>query len=723
MLPPPTRRRPKQVLCGVHALLAHSVRARLAVLVCVAAAHRMENTTQQATLQTAFTERRAFHSYLFAIAARTLGVGAPVGSIQAVLHDGTACFAAWLLAYGLRYDFTFGTTEWGEIEQTLFWVAPLQAFVLWRSGIHGGFWRYFGLTDLKRILKAVTVTALILPVALFMLRLEGTVPRSVFLLDPILLTLMMGGSRCAYRALHERVRNPLGRPIEPVLVLGAGDAGMKLVHALSQSKVWRIVGILDDDKRKHGRKLGGFEVLGSLAELPTLAERMGVRHAVLAMPSASHEVRRRTADLCASAKLTFLSVPSLDDLLRGKVTISQIKAVDVNDLLRRPPVCLDTAGPRQLLTGQTVMVTGAGGSIGSELCRQIAAFEPRCILLFEQNELALYRMEQEFSESFPDVHVQCVIGDVKDAARVDQVMRSYRPSVVFHAAAYKHVPLMECLNSWEAVRNNVFGTRVIAEAARRHDVRKFVLISTDKAVNPTNVMGTTKRLAEMVCQAVQQGSSTEFVIVRFGNVLGSTGSVIPKFQAQIQKGGPVTVTHPEITRYFMSISEAAQLVLRAGYIGQGGQILVLDMGEPVRIADLARDMIRFSGFSEDEIQIVYEGLRPGEKLYEELLADDEHTLPTSHSKVRIAQARTATGVLEDLDALLQPGIPRSDEGVRRMLMRLVPEYTPARHGATGTADSSGVFHPTSSDVAETQPLPRIKPHRRDPLHASKVSAS
>jgi FlaA1/EpsC-like NDP-sugar epimerase len=393
------------------------------------------------------------------------------------------------------------------------------------------------------------------------------------------------------------------------------------------------------------------------------------------MPAASHNARRRAVKICSEAGLKVMTVPSYDDLVSGKVTVSQIRHVELDDLLGRDPVVLDTAGLRQWINDRVVLVTGAGGSIGSELCRQIARYRPRQIVLFEHNEYALYTIEQEFAKSYPDLSLACAIGDVKDSLRVDQIMREHKPSVIFHAAAYKHVPLMETGNAWQAVLNNVAGTHVVARAAADHGVEKFVLISTDKAINPTSVMGASKRLAEMVCQSLQQRGASRFVMVRFGNVLGSTGSVIPKFREQIAAGGPVTVTHPEIRRYFMSIPEAAQLVLQAGLMGAGGEIFVLDMGEAVLIADLARELIKLSGFGENEIKIEYTGLRPGEKLYEELLADNENTLPTPHPKLRIAQAQRENGAwLDQLLAWLDSRDRRDDAEVRGELGRWVPEY-------------------------------------------------
>jgi FlaA1/EpsC-like NDP-sugar epimerase len=402
-----------------------------------------------------------------------------------------------------------------------------------------------------------------------------------------------------------------------------------------------VVGLLDDDEKKHGRLLHGVRVLGGLDDLPRFAQRLKLRHAIIAMPSVRYNVRRRVLEVCKRARVSVMTVPTLNNLTGKGAQPARIRKVAVEDLMKRDAVTLDDAQLHQLITGQVIMVTGAGGSIGSELCRQIAAYDPSMLVLYEMNEYAMYKVDEQLREDFPNLPVASLVGDIKNARRVNQVMHQYSPALVFHAAAYKHVPLMEEANAWEAVQNNVLGTYVVARAAIDYGVKKFVFVSTDKAVNPTNVMGATKRLAEMVCQSLQAEAQTQtrFEMVRFGNVLGSAGSVIPKFQEQIDKGGPVTVTHPEMVRYFMSIPEAAQLVLQAGSMGLGGEIFVMDMGEPIRIVDLARDMIRLSELSEGDIRIVYTGLRPGEKLFEELLADDEHTRPTPHPKLRIAKAR------------------------------------------------------------------------------------
>jgi len=642
-----------------------------------------------------------------------------VRTVLAILHDIAAAILSWLLAYLLRFNFDLPPDFSAEMLQTLLWVVPLQVAIFWKFGLYRGIWHYASLNDLRRIVLAVLLAAAIIPFVLWMLRSNLVVPRSVLVLNPLLLILFMGGSRILYRMWKEtRFHGRMKLSSEPVLVLGAGDAGVILSKDLAKNPEWQLVGFLDDDVDKKNCILNGVKVLGTLDELKRWVDHFGIKRVIIAMPARSHQMRQRAIQLCNEARVEALTVPSFDDLMSGKVAVSQLRAIELDDLLGRDPVALDNAGLQELLTGSVVMVTGAGGSIGSELCRQIARFTPARLVLFESSEFALYTLEQELQRVFPALSYVCLMGDVRDAERVGEVMQGYRPAVVFHAAAYKHVPLMEQHNAWQAVQNNVRGTWTVARAAQLHGVGKFVMISTDKAVNPTNVMGASKRLAEMVCQSLQpspvphhnpdettshstklpKGSSqvagylpqageeanekvtsklsTQFVIVRFGNVLGSTGSVIPKFRAQIAQGGPITVTHPEITRYFMSIPEAAQLVLQAGLMGQGGEIFVLDMGESVKIVDLAKQLIRLSGFTEDEIRIEFTGLRPGEKLYEELLADNEHTLPTPHPKLRIAQARAADAAwLEELLAW-SAVTTMPDMQVKTALQQWVPEYQP-----------------------------------------------
>jgi len=603
-------------------------------------------------------------------------------SALAFAHDVVAVGVAWIGAYLLRFNFETTDPYFVGVWATLPWILVTQTGVFLLFGLYRGLWRYASVPDLQRIVLAAIVGMAATALILRLVQLPVVVPRSVFALDPILLIMLMGGSRLVYRTLKEhRFVSINALDAQPVLVLGAGDAGAALVKDLSRSRDWRVVGLLDDNVGKHGLQIQALPVLGRIDELPTVAKRLSVSHAIIALPSASHSARRHAVEICNQAGVRALTVPAFDDLISGRVTVSQLRHVELDDLLGRDPVSLDTGGLRDWLRGRVVMVTGAGGSIGAELCRQIARFEPSRLVLFELNEFALYTIEQEFEKHFPGMRLACAIGDVKDTGRVSQVLDEYRPAIVFHAAAFKHVPLMENDNAWQAVLNNVRGTEALARASIERGVEKFVFISTDKAVNPTSVMGASKRLAEMVCQALQGSlagtpeSKTRFVMVRFGNVLGSTGSVIPRFRKQIAEGGPVTVTHPEVTRYFMSIPEAVQLVLQAGLMGRGGEIFVLDMGEPVKIADLARDLIKLSGFTEDDIKIEYTGLRPGEKLYEEPLAADENTLPTPHSKLKIARARLEDEAwLRRLDDWLQSEAPRSSAEVREGLARWVPEY-------------------------------------------------
>lgn len=602
-----------------------------------------------------------------------------------ILHDLMAVVVAWLGSYWLRFNLNLPEEFVAAAWSTLLWVLPLQAVILWRFGLYRGMWRFASLPDLKRILLAVGVAAVAVPVVLVLFRVDTVVPRTVLILDPILLLLIMGGSRFAYRSWKERHLLRLSTMNDkPVLVLGAGSAADFLLRELARTHSgYRAVGLLDDDAHKLGRQIHGVQVLGTLQELDAWVRHTEVEHAILALPSSPHALRKALADRCTDLGLSVLTVPSLEDLMAGKVSVSSLRPIELDDLLGRDPVQLDNAGLSGCLSGRAVMVTGAGGSIGSELCRQIALFRPSSLLLFERSEFALYQLEQEFLSNYPEQPIVCLIGDVCDQHRVAEVVAAHQPAVIYHAAAYKHVPLMERENALQALKNNVLGTRVVAKAARDAGVEKFVMVSTDKAVNPTNVMGASKRMAEMVCQTLQapaiaaDAAPTRFISVRFGNVLGSSGSVIPKFQRQIEAGGPVTVTHPQITRYFMSIPEAAQLVLQAGLMGRGGEIFVLDMGEAVKIVDLARLMIRLSGKQEDEVGIKFTGLRQGEKLYEEVLADSESTLATPHPKLRVAQARGADAGL--VEAFLEwiASTRQADDGeVRRRLGEWVPEYRP-----------------------------------------------
>jgi FlaA1/EpsC-like NDP-sugar epimerase len=595
-------------------------------------------------------------------------------SALALGHDIVVASIAWFASYLLRFNFELPLEHHAVMLQMLWLVLPLQIFAFISFGLYRGTWRFASVPDLKRILLSVAFAAVVLVVLLFMISATFLVPRSILILDPILLILMMGGSRFTFRAIkeHQLFGVHLIRG-EPVIIFGAGTAAISLLKDLSRSEEWRVVGLLDDDETMHGREILGVRVQGAISSLPKIAARFSVRHAIIAMPSAQPKERRRALELANQLNLEVLTVPSIDDLMSGRLNISQIRRVNVEDLLGRDAVDLDNSGLQGLIQGHAVLVSGAGGSIGSELCRQIVKFKPSTLICLDISEYALYQLEQVLSDT--SISLVYVVGDVKNVARLDQLLTRHQPKVVFHAAAYKHVPLMENENVSEAFNNNVLGTYTLAKASKAAGVDKFVLVSTDKAVNPTNVMGATKRLAEMVCQGLQEAKGTKFLMVRFGNVLGSSGSVIPKFREQIKAGGPITVTHPEITRYFMSIPEAAQLVMQASLMGAGGEIFVLDMGQPVRIVDLARDMIKLSGLQEDEIAIEFSGLRPGEKLYEELLADDERTVPTPHEKLRIASARSVDA--RWVDALLKwvsTTLAKDEQLIKKELKNWVEEY-------------------------------------------------
>jgi FlaA1/EpsC-like NDP-sugar epimerase len=542
-------------------------------------------------------------------------------------------------------------------------------------------WRFSGFGEIKRLTLACIVAGMLSAIVVMSLGLVK-VPRAVLALHPIVSLMGLALVRIAYRMTYEHARSRIaGRhgEIRRAIVLGAGEAARLLLAGLQQQG-WVVLGLLDDDRSKHGARINGVPVLGPLDALAGKPSWGAATHVVVAMPAATRAQRRRALDLAAGTGLPVLTVPSADELRTGQTRVERLRDIEPEDLLGREPVVLDESGVEQVLRGKTVLITGAGGSIGSELCRQVARFAPARLVLVELSEFNLYSIEQELGQSHPALELVRLIGDVKDLPQLRTIFAAWRPQVVFHAAAYKHVPLMEAHNAVAALRNNTLGTHRAALAAAEGGAERFVLISTDKAVNPTNVMGATKRAAEMVVAALAaQHPGTRFMAVRFGNVLGSSGSVIPKFKEQIERGGPVTVTHPEIIRYFMTIPEAARLVLQAGAIGKSGQVLVLDMGEPVKIVDLARDLIRLAGHTTDEIAIEFTGLRPGEKLYEELLADADDTLPTEVPRLRVARlqqpAAHDAGLRELLTLAAGDGAEVAE--VRGALRRAVPEFSAA----------------------------------------------
>ncbi len=624
-------------------------------------------------------------------------------------HDLIVSALVWTFTFSLRWNFELEQTTQIILLQTLPAVLAVQFGCFVYFGLYRGIWRYASVHDLKLIAKAVGVSALIIPILLLLWRNGLGVPRSLYFLNPLLLILFMCSGRLLYRWWKEKSAWPQSRQSQPVLLLGAGNAALTLIDELHRTSGWFVVGLLDDNRNKVGRQLGGVRILGSWDQLEQVARDCNCQHAVLATGTTDHATRRRVFELCEKAHVKLLVIPDVHELMSGRVKVSQIRHVQVDDLLGRDPVHLDISGLRHMLAGKSVLVTGGGGSIGSEVCRQVARFEPARIIVIEMNEFALYQVTEDLHARFPAVKVVPILGDIKDERRLIEIFVRYEPRVVFHAAAYKHVPILERDNAWQAVRNNAHGTRVVADVAARFEVEKFVYISTDKAVNPTNVMGATKRLAEMILQYRHRLNGLPVVIVRFGNVLGSSGSVIPKFREQIDRGGPITVTHPEITRYFMSIPEATQLVLQAGHMGRGGETFVLDMGEPIRIVDLARTMIRLSGFSEEEIPIEFTGLRAGEKLYEELLADNEKTLPTPHQKVRVSRPIEPPGSGWEVGARawLESVGPYRDSEVRRALAQWVPEYQPAMQPDYESIKGGKPLTGSAADPSPpTLPMPR-----------------
>lgn len=597
-----------------------------------------------------------------------------------LLVDALVVAACW----NITYLFRLGFERWWSARPAYDgWVllGVVCAYVATSSALKvpQGMWRFSGFGDIKRLALACLLAGSVAGAVVVALGLSK-VPRAVLALHPVVTLMGLALVRLAYRMTYEHARSRIaGQRGEQrrALVLGAGDAGRLLMVGLLQQG-WEVLALLDDDTSKHGARIVGVPVLGSLDRLADEALRSGASHVIVAMPSATPKQRRRAFDLAAATGLHVLTVPSASELQTGKTRIERLRDIEPEDLLGREPVVLDEGGIGRTLAGKTVLVTGAGGSIGSELCRQVARYSPMTIVLYELSEFNLYTIEQELSNDHPSIELVRLIGDVKDLAHVRQTFAVWRPEVVFHAAAYKHVPLMEEENAAAALRNNTLGTYHAALAAAEFEAERFVLISTDKAVNPTSVMGATKRAAEMVVSALAaERVVTRFMAVRFGNVLGSSGSVIPKFKEQIARGGPVTVTHPDIIRYFMTVTEAARLVLQAAAIGDSGQVLVLDMGEPVRIADLARDLIRLAGHAVAEMPIVFTGLRSGEKLFEELLGDTDSTLPTQVARLRIAQLQERP---DSIGALLrwtqQTQQPTRDQVVA-ILRSVVKEYQSA----------------------------------------------
>ena len=583
---------------------------------------------------------------------------------------------AYLLAFFVDGDFSVARLQWGLIFGTLPFVLLIRFSIFAWFHLFEGLWRYVSMRDIVAILKAVTLGSLALSttmVAVF----GREFRRPVLLLDWLLCLALVGGVRLAVRAMRESARN--GKPRgKRALVVGAGDAAEMLVREIDRNLElpYNVVGFVDDDPAKQRRRIHGKKVLGAIHRLAELCSVNEVHELLIAIPSATGQEMRRIIAACRAARVEFKTLPSLGELMEGPFTLTKVRRVNIEDLLRREPVRIDTSEIEKFLRGKRVLVTGAGGSIGSELCRQVARFGPGGLVLLDRSENGLFFVEMELRDTFPGIVLHPVVGDVTDESRMGVIFEEHRPHVVFHAAAHKHVPLMEA-NKADAVKNNVLGILVVAKAAERAGVEHFVMVSTDKAVRPTSVMGATKRLAEMYVQSLDSHTQTRFMTVRFGNVLGSEGSVLQVFQKQIESGGPVTITHPDMKRYFMTIPEASQLVLQAATQGKGGEIFVLDMGEPVRIVDLAKDLIALSGLDpERDIEIKFVGPRPGEKIFEELMTAETRILPTPHEKIMVVETDPVEhGELERaIRELLQYAERGEEEALVSALKALVPDY-------------------------------------------------
>lgn len=643
--------------------------------------------------------------------------------IVVLLHV-AAFLAAYSAAYSLRFDFAIP-----EKYLLIFWIT-LPAILTVKTGVFYALghchvsWRYVTFSDLAALIRAATLAALILVAFQRLMESLGhmvrqDIPLSVLFVDWGLTILLLGGMRAAARLSREEVRPFLVRNgAKKSVIVGANRAGESLArHLQSDDHVkYQVIAFLDKDEKRHGSSLAQIPVLAHPQHTVDIAGDLGVEVVLIVSDALTGNELRVLMEECATVGLEIKVIPALDELISGDYSL-QIRDVNIDDLLRREPVQLDDKGISTLLQDHVVLVTGAGGSIGAEICRQVIKYRPQKLVMIEQAENNLFFIDQELRNAGVRTELVPQIADITDEARIRQVFVAHKPAVVFHAAAHKHVPMME-LNPGEAIKNNVLGTKLLAELADEHGVDEFVMISTDKAVNPTSVMGVSKQLAERFVHAFSEIASTKFVAVRFGNVLASNGSVVPIFQEQIRRGGPITVTHRDIERYFMTIPEASQLVLQAATMGQGGEIFVLDMGRPVRILDLAHDLIRLSGLSLDDIEIVFTGLRPGEKLYEELYFEDEETMPTPHSKVFMAYHRPCDlsevrNMIDELAALVHAPA----EELRKKVRSLVPEYVPplaeslnsersarpAQHSALDTsADSSAVLDLSSVPHSDTR---------------------
>ena len=600
-------------------------------------------------------------------------------------YDLLAVFAASILALLVRFDFhimNVPSEYLDEVWRTIPYMAIVTLVIFWFLRLYSSLWSYAGALEMMYVVSACVLDA-ITNAALILVRNWGDmfpVPRSFYVLYGIFLFILVMGCRYSYRGLRVlRNMHRAGVYRRNVLVIGAGDAGNQIIKEISNSRYVRkkVVGVIDDDRNKIGNYIHGAKVVGDRNDILAKVQELHVHEIIIAMPSANQKQIKEILDICKDTGCTLKRLPGIYQLVNGDVSVSKLKDVDVNDLLGRDPVSVDLQSIMDYVSGKVVMVTGGGGSIGSELCRQIAAHKPKLLIIVDIYENTTYDVQNELKVKFPELNLVVLIASVRNTNRMNWIFEHYKPEIIYHAAAHKHVPLMEDSPN-EAIKNNVLGTWKIVQAADRYGVKKFVMISSDKAVNPTNIMGASKRICEMIIQTYNRRSKTDFVAVRFGNVLGSNGSVIPLFQKQIERGGPVTVTHPDIVRYFMTIPEAVSLVLQAGAYAKGGEIFVLDMGEPVKILDLAKNLILLSGHKPDEdIHIVFTGLRPGEKLYEEMLMDEEGLQDTANKLIHIGKPieLDEEKFMQQLEDLKEYVVTEPDD-IREVVKKIVPTYYP-----------------------------------------------
>ncbi|SEH08409.1 polysaccharide biosynthesis protein [Candidatus Venteria ishoeyi] len=564
--------------------------------------------------------------------------------VAIVIHDLFMVLCAWLLSLFVYHNFQFSIEDLSLLHNTLPVVFLVQGLILWLGGLYQGLWRFASMPDLWNIIRSVTLGTLLIVLVLYFMYGTEHIPVKLLLIYPLLLGFLLGMPRLLYRLWREQSIQFLleRKPHQRVLIIGAGRSGEMLVRDMRRDREYLPVAFLDDQARLHGLRLHGVPVLTGIERLPGVTRKLAIDLIVIAMPSASDMQMRRIVEYCEKTQVTFRTLPKIGDMANHKASLATLQEVSIEDLLGREKIRLDWDIIQSGVADKVVMVTGGGGSIGSELCRQILRVQPKALVVFEQSEFNLYQVERSLLALDTTIPLHLCLGDVCDPVAVEHAMQNWQPEIIFHAAAYKHVPMLQG-QIREAIRNNILGTQILADIAACSGCETFVMISTDKAVNPTNIMGASKRVSELYCQALNKRSDTRFITVRFGNVLGSAGSVVPLFREQITQGGPVTVTDPEISRYFMTIPEACQLILQASAMGHGGEIFVLDMGMPVKIAYLAEQLIRLSGKQPDkDIKIVYTGLRPGEKLHEELFHDEEEQMSrTSHHKIRLAAHRAA----------------------------------------------------------------------------------